>query len=240
MGTLLTRSARGILAAVVMGIIELVGPPVASGTAVCPAPPDTLAGLISPDAVETGPLTEQFRPVYGVYSEAAASCWGGAEIEVVGFVASPEGLGGVTPFSLEPAWMVSRAHFLSTTDSVDPQAGPAGPFFPTAVPPFLEAEFLALDRRWVRVSGHFDDRAAATCVVAASSPDLGAVPTAEQAIEICRTSFVLTTVEPAAVPGTDTGSLRPPAATPGWFGLVVAIAAVVSLGLVLRRRPGTR
>ena len=238
MDTLRSRWASGVLAAVMVSVIELLAPQAASGSAVCPSPPHRLAGLISADA-ETGPLTDQFPPVYGVYAEAAASCWGGVEIEVVGFVANPEGIGGVTSFSIEPAWMVSRGHFLSTTDSVDPQAGPTGPFFPTAVPPSLEAAFRALDRRWVRVSGHFDDRAAATCVVTSSSPDLGAVPTAEQAIAICRTSFVLTSVEPATVPRTDTGSLRPAAATPGWVGLVLVIAAGLSAGLVLRRRPGS-
>jgi hypothetical protein len=239
MSTLPSRLTSGILAAVVMGVIELVAPPSAMGSAVCPDPPDTLAGLISADAVEPGPLTAKFRPVFGVYAETAASCWGGAEIEVAGFVATPEGLGGVSPFSIEPAWIVWRAHALSTTESVDPQAGPVGPFFPIAVPPSLEAELSTLGRHWVRVTGHFTDRAAATCVVAVSSPDLGAVPSAEEAIEICRTSFVLTSVEPLSAPPTDTDGPRPTAAARGWVGLLVAIAAAVSLGLMLRRRAGS-
>jgi hypothetical protein len=239
MGTRPNRLTSGVLAAVVWGFIELVAPAGATGSVVCSPPPDTLAGLISPDAVETGPLTDQFRPVYGVYPETAAACWAGSEIEVAGFVASPEGLGGVTSFSIEPAWMVSRAHFLSTTDSVDPQAGPVGPFLPVAVPPALEAEFTELGRRWVRVSGHFNDRAAKACVVAAPSPDLGAVPTAEQAIEICRTSFVLTVVEPLAAPPTDAESLRPAVGTPTWVGLLLALGGGACFGLVLRRRSGS-
>ena len=241
MGKVRSRSASAILAAVVIVAFELAAPAHATASAVCPPPPNSLAGLIATDAVNTGPLTDQFRPVYGVYAEAAAGCWGRAEITVAGFVAGPEGLGGVTPFSIEPAWMVSRAHFLSTTDSVDPQAGPVGPFFPVAVPPSLEAEFSALDRRWVRVSGHFDDREATTCVVASSDPALGAVPTAEQAIEICRTSFVLTVVEPSTAPPTDTESLdRPTVDLPGWVALLMAVAAGASFGLVLRRLRPTR
>ena len=231
-----------ILAAIVVGAIGLAAPPPALGTAVCPPPPNMLAGLIAADAVETGPLTEQFRPVYGVYAEAAAGCWGGAESTVAGFVASPEGLGGVSPFSIEPAWMVSRAHFLSTTDSIDPQAGPVGPFLPVAVPPSFEAEFTRLNHRWVRASGHFDDPAATSCVVTSSTPDLGAVPTAEQAIEICRTSFVLTAVDPLTTPPTDTESLERSAGdVPGWAGLVVAVAAGLSFVLVRPRgRPARR
>lgn len=228
-----------ILAATVVAAIELAAPEPALGTAVCPPPPNTLAGLIAADAVETGPLTEQFRPVYGVYAEAAAGCWGGAEITVAGFVASPEGLGGVSAFSIEPAWIVSRAHFLSATDSIDPQAGPVGPFLPVAVPPSLEAEFTSLDGRWVRASGHFDDQAATTCVVASSSPDVGAVPSAEQAIDICRTSFVLTAVGPLTPPPTDSETIEGPGGgISGWAGLVVAVAAGVSFALALpRRRP---
>jgi hypothetical protein len=231
------RWRSAIVLAVVIGAIELAVPTAVSGSAVCPPPPNTLAGLISPDAVETGPLTEQFRPVYGVYAEAATSCWPGAEITVAGFVASPEGLGGVTPFSIEPAWMVSRAHFLSTTDSVDPQAGPVGPFFPVAVPPSLEAKFGALDRRWVRATGHFNDSAATTCVIASSDPALGSVPTAEQAIEICRTSFVLTAVEPLTTPPTDTEEPdRLAEGVTGLVGILLAVAAGLSIGMVLRRR----
>jgi hypothetical protein len=236
MSNLPSRLASGVLATVVIGAIELAAPASVVASAVCPPAPHTLAGLISTDAVHTGPLTEQFRPVYGVYAEAAAGCWPDAEITVAGFVARPDGLGGVAPFSIDPDWMVSRAHFLSTTDAVDPQAGPVGPFFPVAVPPSLEAEFGALDRRWVRVSGHFNDPTATTCAVASSDPALGAVPTAEQAIEICRTSFVLTNVERLTAPPTDTETFDDSVpGVPAWVGLLVAVVVGVSFGLALRR-----
>ena len=231
-----SRLVSGALAVLVIGAIELAAPGPATASSVCPPPPTELAGLISPDAAGDSPLTEQFRPVYGVYAEAAASCWAGAEITVTGFVAGPEGLGGVAPFSIEPVWMTSRAHFLSVTNVVDPEAGPVGPFFPVAVPPSLEAAFSALDGHWVRVSGHFDDQVATTCVVTSSDPALGAVPTAEQAIEICRTSFVLTAVEEITLPPTATEpSDRSAGGLPAWVGLLVVAAAGASFGLVLRR-----
>ena len=229
--------ASAVVAVVLIVAIGLAHPASVAGSAVCPPPPDTLAGLISPDAVAAGPLTDQFRPVYGVYAEAAAGCWPATEIRVAGFVATPEGLGGAAPFSIQPGWMVSRAHFLATTDAVDPGAGPVGPFFPVAVPPSLEAQFGALDHRWVRVSGHFDDAIANTCSVTSASQDPGTVPTDEQTIEICRTSFVLTAVAPLTLPATGADSPPPPPGrAPEWVALLLAIA-LSSLWLGLIRGP---
>jgi hypothetical protein len=110
--------------------------------------------------------------------------------------------------------MTSRAHFLSTTDAVDPEAGPVGPFFPVAVSPGLETAFAALEGRWVRATGHFGDPAATTCTVGPTGTNTGAVPTPEEAVEICRTSFVLTAVELFTLPPTDTAQVVAPSIDP--------------------------
>lgn len=205
-------ATAALAAAILTGAI--VTPAPVHGSAVCPPPPDKLAALISLDADEAGPLTAAFRPVYGIYAEVAAGCWPGDAITVVGFVAGPEGLGGVAAFEIEPAWLTSRAHFLSITDAVDPEAGPVGPFFPVAVSPALETAFVALEGKWVRASGHFDDPAATTCTVGPTGTNTGAVPTPEEAIEICRTSFVLTAVELFTLPPTDTAQVVAPSIDP--------------------------
>ena len=98
-----------------------------------PAPPATLGGLINVDAAEAGPLTVRFGPVFGVFGEMAAGCWPGEEITLTGFVASPEGLGGVSSFTMEPGWMVARAHFLAATDAPPSTAddGETCPLLPT-------------------------------------------------------------------------------------------------------------
>ena len=57
----------------------------------------------------------------------------------------------------------------------------------------------------MRVSGHFDDEVAQTCVVTDGDPD--AAPTPEQAIQICQTSFVLSAVAPLMTPNTDAATL---------------------------------
>ncbi|MDF2731776.1 MAG: hypothetical protein K0S92_401 [Desertimonas sp.] len=226
-------AVRVILAVALAGAIHVSSPASGTASAVCP-PPGPLADIIAVDAANPGPLTEQFRPVYGVYAEGAASCWPGSEIGLTGHGSNPEGLGGVSSFTIEPSWLVSRVHFLSVTDAVDAEAGPVGPFLPVAVPPDLEAEFTTLAGRWVRVTGHFDDAIAETCVVTEGDPNLGAVPTHEQAVQICQTSFVLTSVH-LTVPNTDAESSATPGGVQLWPWLVVTFAAAVAFVAINRR-----
>lgn len=227
------RSDGLLLAVVVAGMILMTAPTSALASAVCP-PPGTLAEIIAVDATDQGPLTEQFPPVYGVYAEGAAACWPGQEIVLTGFVSSPEGLGGASGFAIEPEWLVSRAHFLSTSGAVDPDSGSVGPFFPVAVPPRLERKFTRLTGRWVRVSGHLDDELATTCVVSQGTPPVA--PTPEQAVQICQTSFVLTSVVRLAAPNTATQPSDAPAQQRVvWPAVLVAIAASAGFVLSLRR-----
>ena len=230
-------AVRVIVAVALVGAIHVSSPASATASAVCP-PPGSLADIIAVDATYPGPLTEQFRPVYGVYAEGAASCWPGSEIGLTGHVSRPEGLGGVSSFTIEPFWLVSRAHSLSVTDAVDADSWPVGPFLPVAVPPDLEAEFIELAGRWVRVTGHFDDAIAQTCVVTESDPNLGAVPTQEQAVQICQTSFVLTSVE-LTVPNTDAESSATPGDVQLWPWLVATLAAAIAF-VALSRRSAVR
>jgi hypothetical protein len=216
--------------------VALTRPVPVAASAMCPPPPATLAGLIAPDAVNTGPLTDEFRPIYGSYAEAAASCWGTAEISVIGFVAGPEGLGGTRAYTIDPQWMVSRAHWLSTTSKVDPESGPVGPFFAVAVPPTLEDRFSAFGAHWVTVSGHFNDPAAETCVVTEGTLEPGVVPAPEQTIATCRTAFALTSVDAIAVPPTDSVSpTAGPRESPDRAGVAIAVVAALGLVLGLRR-----
>jgi hypothetical protein len=226
-------AVRVILAVALAGAVHLSSAASAAGSAVCP-PPGPLADIIAVDAADPGPLTTQFRPLYGVFAEGAASCWPGSEMDLTGYISSPEGLGGVSSFTIEPAWLVSRAHSLSVTDAVDADAGPVGPFFPVAVPPDLEAEFIALAGHWVRVTGHFNDAIAETCVVTEGDPSLGAVPTQEQAVQICQTSFVLTSVD-LTVPNTDAESSATPSDVPLWPWLVMTLAVAVTFVALDRR-----
>ena len=118
-------TTRVLLAVVAAGAIHLAAPAATVASAVCP-PPGTLADIIAVDADQHGPLTEAFPPIYGPYAEGAAACWPGQEIVVTAFVSSPEGLGGTRSFTIEPAWLVSEAHFLSASATVNAESGRSG------------------------------------------------------------------------------------------------------------------
>ena len=147
MKTSLAMPIRIALVAAIVCAFAVGRPGLVAASAVCPPPPETLAALIAADASETGPLTDAFPPIYGHYAEAAANCWGDSRITVRGFVAGPEGVGGTRSYAITPAWLVSRSHFLSVSDKVDPDAGPVGPFFAVAVPSALEKRIATLTGR---------------------------------------------------------------------------------------------
>ena len=213
----------------------LISPSPVAASAVCP-PPGPLEQIIAVDATELGPLTVQFRPIYGVYTESAAACWPGVDIDVTAFIGRPEGIGGVQFYAIEPAWLVERGHFLSVSDETDPDTGWIGPFLPVAVPPELESRFLSLEGQWARVTGHFSDRLAKTCAVTESSPEAEDVPTPAQAVEICRASFVISALAPLHPPNTDTAPLVDSAGrVAGWPSLLVGIAALVAFAGFYRR-----
>jgi hypothetical protein len=244
-------TSRGAALAIVLaGIASLAGPAPgpASAVAGCPPIPTTVKELIRV-ADEIGPLTVQFRPVYGSYSERAAECFGDAEIAFDAFVAAPEGLGGVSSYRIEPLWLTGMAHFVAADAWHDPQGIYAGPFFPVAVPPALEPRFGTASLRWVRIAGHFNDPVADGCLVIGNDSRLEPIPTAEQAIAICRTFFVVTSIENATTETptpTPPPAEKPPAAEPGPTGspgppswVIVAIAAAaaaLTIAIVKTRR----
>ena len=218
----------GVPAAVALAAAwALSAPSAATASAVCP-PPGTLAQIIAVDTTYSGPLTEQFPPVFGVYSESAAACWPGVEIELAGYISGPEGIGGVQTYKIQPDWLVSRAHSLAVTETAAPDASINERFLPIAVPPNLERAYTRLDGRWVTVTGHFDDAAARTCAVTEGNPGDPAVPTQEQAVDICRSSFVLTAVAPLVAPSTDTARAVPTGGAPAASGLLMVVITIAA------------
>ena len=165
--------------------------------AACPTPPITLDALIQLDA-ERGPLAVRFDEGATVYHERARACFADTEIQFAGFVASPEGKGGVMTFSLSPEWLAYPSFHVQPSEEVlSPPAFGAGPFFSIAVEPGQGDPTAAFVGGWVRVTGHFADTAAATC--RATGP-AGSTPALEEAIAICETTFVATAIEPITAP----------------------------------------
>lgn len=170
-------------------------PPLPGG---CPSDPvtlDTLVGL----RLDGGPLSR----TYAVQTnEQALACFGSNELTFVAFDAAPEGLGGVVAYTVAPAWLDtwnSVPQYLAASDREAAPGAPFGPFLPVALPPELQASFDGLRGQWVAVSGQFGAPAASSCVVSDHEAATG-VPTPIDLAELCRTSFVVTSIEPVADP----------------------------------------
>jgi hypothetical protein len=147
---------------------------------------------------ERGPLAVRFDEGATVYHERARACFADTEIQFAGFVASPEGKGGVMTFSLSPEWLAYPSfHVQPSAEVLSPPAFGAGPFFSIAVEPGQGDPTAAFVGGWVQVTGHFADAAAQTC--RATGP-AGSTPSVEEAIAICETTFVATAIEPITAP----------------------------------------
>ena len=113
---------------------------------------------------------------------AHVSCFGDHDLMVEGTVVT--GFGGMTPGVFEPAWL---AHPFALGGAI---STPSGPFFYT-----LEGGGSAgyADGQRLRITGHYDDPAAATCTIASGEPP---VPEPDSlAVAYCRAKFVATAIE---------------------------------------------
>jgi hypothetical protein len=157
----------------------------------CPAQPVAVDALIGLDA-DPGPLAVKFPPVFGVYNERAATCYGDRPLTFRAFVAAPEGLGGTVTFEIQPSWIGTPTFMVQPSGALaGPPAFGVGPFLMIGVRPDEGDPFPEFAGSWVLVSGHFGDEAAASCRASGST---GPVPTVDEAIAICRTTFVLDTI----------------------------------------------
>jgi len=164
---------------------------------ICPGGPVTLALLVTMhgDPARLGTRYDTQT------NEHAVTCFGDADITVTGFVASPEGLGGVVAYTVSPAWMdtwnARGSRFLAVGDRMAAPGAAAGPFLAVAVAPDLLESFDGLAGSWVTVTGQFDAPDALGCSVHSGIGGSG-VPDARDIVELCRTSFVVDRVTPAA------------------------------------------
>jgi hypothetical protein len=173
---------------------------------------ETLIGL----SLDEGPLSARYG---GWLGERALECFAANELTFVAFVASPEGLGGTVDYTVAPAWLETwdrsgADRYLAASDLEAAPGAPNGPFLPVAVPPELRPAFDALRGRWVTVSGQFDAPAARACVLATEGATGARIPTRTDLVDMCRTSFVLRTVKPAADPCPTGNGLAVVIATP--------------------------
>ena len=211
----------------------------ATGAAACPSGPLRVADLVGLQQ-DRGPLSAYRLPVAPL-NERASACFGNREVRLIAFVNRAEGLGGASAYTMTPRWLSDPSlTVFGTADELQRGFG-SGPFFFISVRPGrgdLQARFA---RRWVLIRGHFGDSAATTCRAVGPA---GSTPSPAQAVAICRTMFVLSSIERSAPPDTATDPRPSAGATVGpSFASVSLAAGAVWLGAALllpavtRRRP---
>lgn len=148
------------------------------------------ATLAQPDCPDDEPST--LADVAVLAPQERVACFGDDEIELTGMMPL-SGLGGMAFGTWEPMWLaypVNDGHPLHDIDQ--PRLDMGVRFSPGIEPPELPSG--ATDpRQEVRLVGHFDDPASATCVVQAPT---ATEPEPMTDVELyCRTQFVVTEIE---------------------------------------------
>jgi hypothetical protein len=195
----------------------------------CPSLPLSVGELVAMQR-QNGPLAKAFALGVTPMNERALACFGGRELVVSAFVNQPDGVGGTTSFSIMPTWIVAGSLFVfASSREVAPGYGD-GPFTSISVRPSLGNLQRRYARHWVTIRGHFDDPAAATCK--ASGPK-GVTPTRAQAIAICQTMFVVTSIRTSGAPDTATAATVATvpvlgSAVPWLIGLVWFVGGVLA------------
>ena len=148
-------------------------------------------------------------PAWPETSTSILDCLGRSEIGVTGWLADPWGIGWGSP-RVEPAWLgdmlaIWRVLWLKPMPT-DPTGSPLGCVEDTdclwlhLTSPNASALPLSPDR-WVTITGHFDDPAAATCHWIGPEQGYSTPLTKAEAVALCRSHFVVTAIEDAATGG---------------------------------------
>lgn len=198
------RVSSVAIGSVILAILALLdwSPGPASAVSGCPALPVTLRQLIAIERRADHPLSDAYPAPVSRYTEGGSACYGHRVIRFAAYLAQPEGLGGTSSFVIEPLWLWEGNAFVTPTSARD-GGYYTGPFYPIAVPPALVARVERLQHHWVSITGAFADPRAATCSVTSGGPP--DAPGSKQAIQICRTAFVVHSIQTIPkVPATDT------------------------------------
>jgi hypothetical protein len=155
--------------------------------------PITRAGATLDDTVECPSSADaQLMQIVEMAPQERLACFGDDELELEGWMPLT-GLGGMAFGTWEPMWLAYPVND-GTPLFVEPAGGSAlGVFFaPDVTPPTMPSGSTDPTVP-VRVVGHFDDSASASCVVQA--PEADQPEPAAEVERYCRTHFVATEIE---------------------------------------------
>ena len=220
--------ALSVFAATMGALVTPTVPLAVAADQSCPDLPVTVGELS--DLYPSGPLAQRYPPGVPSFSQRALACFGSRTLAFRAFVPPYPGLGvgGPQTYGIEPRWMGGA---LMVTPS-EQQASPLR-FLVIAVPPAfgdLEARYGG---RRVRIDGHYDDPTAQTCTGGGAA---GETPTRAEAIEICRSTFVLSRISTSmSPPATDTARAPANDASAVVYLFVAALLGLLSSWAVTRR-----
>lgn len=166
-----------------------------------PTPSKTAAACGFPNTVLV--LTGH-DPAWPVTTTSILDCLGRSEIRVTGWLADPEGIGWGSP-RIEPAWLgdmlaIRRVLWLKPLVPDRWCIEDTDCLWMHLTSPDASELPLTPDR-WVTITGHVDDPAAATCHWTGPEGTYSRPLTRVEAVALCRSHFVVTAIEDAAPPG---------------------------------------
>jgi hypothetical protein len=123
----------------------------------------------------------------------AAACYGGAALTIEGYSVDCGGCGGVDEYDRSPAWLALNVPRYALSGSVPTPGQEQITSFPMFMDPASGIVFPAAGS-FVRVTGHFNDPAAATCKVTPKPGSSVSALDPASVITACRASFVVTAV----------------------------------------------
>lgn len=191
----------------------------------CPSTPLTVGEL-------RGLWDGEFAGFAGMTSPRGRGCYGAADVRVIGYVDTPDGLGGTNASGIVPAWLTEWGLLLYGSSNAI-RLGLANDVYVIAIPPKLGDLNKRYAHRWVMVTAHFDDPRARTCHGWGVDK-----PTRKESVRVCRSILVLSSVSLTSAPDTSTAGAAVSATTGGTpLALILALAWAIG-GLTWARRFG--
>jgi hypothetical protein len=200
-------------------------PPGVANAAGCPSTPLTVGELRS---LWDG----EYAGFAGMTNPRGRACYGGADVRVIGFVDVPDGLGGTSASGIKPGWLTEWGLWIYGTSNAI-ATDHANDSYTIATAPKLGDLNERYARRWVVVTAHFDDPRARTCRGWGVEP-----PTKKEAVRVCRSIMVLSSISTTSAPDTATTSGRgdaPGEVAPWLLAVAGLLGSVAWVGRPRRR-----
>ena len=151
-----------------------------------------------PGELECSPALADLTATIPIGPAAALYCSGGADLSLEGYVVT--GFGCNVMGTFEPEWLAHPCANMSYISPAPPTENDRQLFLHYPAPGVPNPTLSYSDEQFVRIVGHYDDPAAAGCVIEPDELDPGAPPfgASDPAADVaeCRLRFVVTEVTP--------------------------------------------